>query len=89
MQKDQLNEILRIDRRDLLAVLDMRFGTVPDDIRNEIEAIQKTETLERLILAAANVPDWEGFISELKEGQGAFKLTGELYDPLSLEQRKG
>ncbi|HET7580213.1 MAG TPA: hypothetical protein VFK33_13125 [Bacillales bacterium] len=89
MEKDQLNEMLRMDRQDLMAVLDMRFGTIPDEVRNEIEAIQKMETLERLILAAANVPDLKGFVSELKEGRGAFKLTGHLYDPLSSEQRKG
>ncbi|HET7658627.1 MAG TPA: hypothetical protein VFK37_10060 [Bacillales bacterium] len=89
MMKQQLEEMLATDREDLMAVLMMRFGPVPDDIVKEIEAINSTETLERLILAAANVPNWETFVSELREGQGAFKLTGDLYDPLSAGNKKG
>lgn len=86
MKKEQMDEMLAADRHDLLMVLAMRFGSVPEAVKTEIEAIKQTETLERLILAAANVPSWDGFVEELREGQGAFKLTGELYNPLSGDQ---
>ncbi|HEX7057175.1 MAG TPA: hypothetical protein VF260_08280 [Bacilli bacterium] len=79
---------MAIDREDLLAILEMRFGEVPEDVQNEIRAIQKLDALERLILVAANVPRWEVFLSELREGKDQFKIVGEMYNPLSTNDGK-
>ncbi|HEX6800213.1 MAG TPA: hypothetical protein VF116_21045 [Ktedonobacterales bacterium] len=71
------------DREDLLAILTMRFGIVPDAVCERIAACHDLETLERLVLVAANVPTWEVFLAEL-DGQGDdFKVVGARYDPLS------
>lgn len=74
---------LQVDREDLLAVLSMRFGAVPVDIQTHIAATTEMDTLERLILVAANVPDWKSFVEELDAGSRAFRLVGQRYDPLS------
>ena len=72
-----------VDREDLLAILTMRFGAVPASVREQIEACRDLETLERLVLVAANVPAWEVFLAEL-DGQGDdFKVVGARFDPLS------
>ncbi|HET7521845.1 MAG TPA: hypothetical protein VFJ73_00835 [Bacillales bacterium] len=88
MLKEQLDEMLATDRQDLHAVLTMRFGPIPDDVCKEIEAIDSTDTLERLILVAANVPAWSVFVTELREGKNAFKLTGQSYDPLAMDPHR-
>lgn len=74
-------EMLRIDREDLLTVLTMRFGAVPEPVRTRIAACHDTATLERLILVAANTPGWERFLSELEAGTAAFRLVGEALEP--------
>lgn len=73
---------LRDDRDDLLAVLTLRFGPAPEAVQARIAACASAETLERWILAAANVPDWATFLSELDGGQGDFKLVGARYEPI-------
>lgn len=74
---------LQSDREDLLAVLVMRFGDVPNDIQAHIAAVTELDTLERLILVAANAPDWRSFVEELNAGSRAFSLVGQRYDPLA------
>ncbi len=74
---------LQSDRKDLLTVLDMRFGFVPEDIQAHIAATTELDTLERLILVAANAPDWKSFVEELDTGSRAFRLVGPRYDPLA------
>lgn len=71
------------DREDLLAVLSMRFGDVPPDIQMRIATVTGLDTLERLILVAANAPDWRSFVEELDAGAHAFRLVGQRYDPLA------
>lgn len=71
------------DRADLLAIVAMRFGAVPADVRAWIEACDDLATLERLILVAANVPTWEVFLAELAAGNDEFKLVGGRFEPLS------
>lgn len=89
MSTEREEQALRTDKEDLLAILTMRFGTVTEDVREEIERIDKLDVLERLILVAANVPTWETFVKELKEGKDSFKLIGQMYDPLANHQQKG
>ena len=72
-----------IDRDDLLAILTMRFGIVPSAVREQIEKCQDLETLERLVLVAANVPTWEVFLAELDGKGDDFKVVGARFDPLS------
>jgi hypothetical protein len=70
------------DREDLIAVLRMRFGNIPPEMIQEIYQIDELDELQRLILAAANVPSWEVFQKEFSNRKGAFRIAGELYDPL-------
>jgi len=74
-------DILQIDREDLLAVIAMRFGEVPEAVRARINACNDGATLERWILVAANAPSWEVLIDELMAGQAAFRLVGQRYQP--------
>lgn len=70
------------DREDLIALLTMRFGHVPPKIINDIYKIEQLDTLQRLILVAANAKTWGLFINELEEGEHAFKMTGEQFNPI-------
>lgn len=72
-----------VDREDLLAILAMRFGSVPSGVRERIEACQDLEAIERLVLVAANVPTWEVFLAELDGKGDDFKVVGARFDPLS------
>lgn len=74
--------MIKQDREDLQALLEMRFGAIPPDVQAEMERIDKTDTLQRLILVAANAADWNVFVQELKAGDGAFKLVGEHLSPI-------
>ncbi|WP_442600224.1 hypothetical protein [Neobacillus sp. D3-1R] len=71
------------DREDLIAVLQMRFGTIPGELVEKIYQISDMNTLQRLILAAANATSWGVFIKELQDGEGSFRLLGEEFNPLS------
>ncbi|MBX6352400.1 MAG: hypothetical protein IRZ10_03625 [Thermoflavifilum sp.] len=64
------DEWLTADKEDLLAVLEMRFGGVPYDVRNSILQIRDPDVLERLILVAANAPDWDAFETEWQQRDG-------------------
>jgi hypothetical protein len=74
---------LEVDREDLLAILSLRFGDVPSSITDQINAITKNSTLERLITVAANAASWEIFVSELLHGKESFKILGEAFNPLA------
>lgn len=73
--------LLAADRDDLLEVLTIRFGAVPDEIRARIAVCNNSETLERWILVAANVPDWATFLKDFDAGPNAFKMVGASYEP--------
>lgn len=76
-------EALRVDREDLVGLLHMRFGDVPQTVYGEILQIDQPDTLQRLILVAANVPDWATFVEELHAGPDSFRLVGDHLNPLS------
>ncbi|MDY0396622.1 hypothetical protein RWE15_22850 [Virgibacillus halophilus] len=71
------------DREDLLTVLRMRFGEISPGIIDEIYQIKEMDTLERLILVAANTPNLSTFLEELKVGPGGFKILGERFNPIN------
>lgn len=77
------------DREDLITVLKIRFGELPTHLTEAVYNISDLQTLERLILVAANAPDIHVFIEELEEGEGAFKLTGERFNPIRQELEGG
>jgi hypothetical protein len=81
MPRNQDELWLKQDREDLLALLDIRFGNVPAEVVQAIERIDRTDTLQRLILVAANAASWSVFTEELAAGDDAFKLTGERFSP--------
>lgn len=70
------------DREDLIAVLQLRFGFVPGEIIEQIYEIEDMNTLQRLILAAANAAGWSIFMEEFKAGRDSFRLLGENFNPL-------
>lgn len=76
-------EALRIDRADLLAILQQRFGSIPEDVRQQIERLDDLDTMNRLILVAVNASKFEIFVNELKEGKDAFRIVGEQFNPLA------
>lgn len=80
---------LHSDREDLLAVLTLRFGPVPESVQTRIAACDDAATLERWILVAANVPDWVTFLSDLDAGPNAFRLVGASYKPNPIGLRTG
>lgn len=65
------------DREDLIAVLRMRFGEISGEIIEKIYDINDMNSLQRLILAAANAMNWNVFLEELQAGKDSFRLLGE------------
>lgn len=74
------------DRGDLLAVLYMRFQSLPEKIEERIEAIDDPSVLDRLILVAANARDLDVVIDELVAEGPSFRLVGDRFDPLKKDK---
>jgi predicted transposase YdaD len=53
--------VLDTGRRNLLLLVEHKFGTQGEDVREAIAAITQTEALERLLLAAADASSLEAF----------------------------
>lgn len=70
------------DREDLIAVIQLRFGKVPPKVIEQIYDISDLNTLERLILVAANAPNFTIFLEELHEGEESFRIIGERFNPI-------
>jgi len=70
------------DREDLIQILRMRFGEIAPGIIEKIYEISDLDTLERLILVAANAPTLRIFLEELEAGEGSFRLVGERFNPI-------
>lgn len=70
------------DREDLISVLRLRFGTLNPGIIESIYKLDDLDTLERLILVAANAPTLSIFLEELEEGKGSFRIMGERFNPI-------
>lgn len=77
------------DREDLIAVLRMRFGNIQPGVVDAVYKISDMNTLERLILVAANAPELKIFLEELEEGSGTFKLLGERFNPIDSLHEEG
>lgn len=75
------------DREDLIALLNMRFGHVPSGIINNIYELTELDSIQRLILVAANAKTWELFLEELREGEDAFRITGEQFNPINMNEK--
>ncbi|MCY0896401.1 MAG: hypothetical protein OWS03_08965 [Alicyclobacillaceae bacterium] len=85
MDEHVVNSMLMVDLADLTALLEMKFGPIPSEVMEKIEAIRKPEVLQRLILVAANAPKASVFLAELAAGDGAFRLVGQEFNPLRQE----
>lgn len=77
------DSLLVDDREDLIAVLRMRFGDIPGEMIQQIYDIDDMNMLQRLILAAANAPNWDIFVEEFQTGKDSFRLLGEEFNPLA------
>lgn len=87
--EDHRHETVNVrEKEDLLGLVHMRFGDVPDDIKDKIMSIGDLDVLDRLFLIAVNAANWDVFISELNEGKNSFKMVGEGFDPLAEVNRK-
>ncbi|AJO21474.1 hypothetical protein QQ991_16175 [Weizmannia coagulans] len=69
------------DREDLIAIMRMRFGDIPPAFIETIYQLNDPNTLQRLILASANAPDFEIVAEELRAESGSIRLTGERFNP--------
>ncbi|MDQ6597598.1 hypothetical protein E2K98_05895 [Bacillus salipaludis] len=78
----QDDALLVDDREDLIAVLRMRFGSIPGEMIEDIYGIVDMNALQRLILSAANAANWDVFLEEFNEGRDSFRLLGEKFNPL-------
>ncbi|WP_188456089.1 hypothetical protein [Virgibacillus oceani] len=82
--EDHRHETVSVtEKEDLLGLIHMRFGSVPDDIKEKIMAIGDLDVLDRLFLIAVNAANWDVFVSELNEGKNSFKMVGDGFDPLA------
>ncbi|QRF76447.1 hypothetical protein Thermo_01969 [Thermoplasmatales archaeon] len=70
------------DIRDLLAVLELRFGEIDTVYRQKLIKMTDFSLINRLILVAANAPSLDIFLAELNSPEMNFKIVGEDYDPL-------
>jgi len=82
MFSSEKDAMLVDDREDLIAVLRMRFGDIPGEMIEEIYQIDDMNTLQRLILAAANAVSWSVFKEEMQAGNDSFRLLGEGFNPI-------
>ena len=70
------------DREDLIAVIRIRFGKISGEMIQKIYEINDYNTLQRLIIAAANATSWSVFLEEWKAGENSFRIVGEEFNPL-------
>lgn len=82
-------QYLDVDRGDLKAILDMRFGESPLEITHKIDHIQDLNQLQRLIIVACNAPEWNVFLEELYQDDQANKLVGDRFNPMGITSMKG
>ncbi|WP_026584382.1 hypothetical protein [Bacillus sp. J33] len=78
----QHDALLVDDREDLIAVLKMRFGSIPGEMIEDIYSINEADTLQRLILSAANAASLNVFLEDFNTGRDSFRLLGEGFNPL-------
>ncbi|OZU89010.1 hypothetical protein CIL03_08310 [Virgibacillus indicus] len=76
------------EKEDLLGLVHMRFGHLPDEIHEKIMAIGDLDVLDRLFLIAVNAANWDVFVAELNEGTDSFKMTGDGFDPLAEKKKE-
>lgn len=76
------------DREDLLSIIRMRFGDVDAELVESIYEIKQLDTIERLILVAANAPSYKVFVEELQQEDG-FRIVGERFNPISTYKEGG
>lgn len=77
------------DREDLIALLRMRFGDIAPGVIETIYQLNDLQTIERLILVAANAPDYKTFLTELEAKEGSFKIVGERFNPIGYDTSRG
>lgn len=51
--------------RDILRILEDRFGTVAGDVRDAVQATRDEKRLDTLVLAAVHCPDLDAFRARL------------------------
>lgn len=82
------NAALEADKRDLVDILQDRFGQVTEEIKQKIIAVNDLDVMDRLFVVAVNAANWEVFVKELNEGKDSFKIIGEDFNPLADVQKK-
>lgn len=77
------------DREDLIALLKMRFNSIPTGVIETIYGISSLDRLERLILVAANAPTFKIFLEEMEENKDSFRIMGERFNPIETLTESG
>lgn len=77
------------DREDLIALLKMRFDSIPTGVIEAIYGISSLDRLERLILVAANAPTFKIFLEEMEESEDSFRIMGERFNPIEILTESG
>ena len=77
------------DREDLIALLKMRFASIPPGVIDAIYQLNSLDALERLILVAANAPNFTVFLEEMEESEGSFRIAGERFNPIDIWSESG
>lgn len=82
------NAALQADKKDLIAVLNQRFGAITDEVVAKIEEVTDLNRMDKLFVVAVNAADWKVFATELVgDGKDSFKIIGEDFNPLAKIQK--
>lgn len=77
------------DREDLISILRMRFGDIPAKMIDAIYQLDELDTIDRLILVAANAPSFKVFLEEMGADEDSFRIVGERFNPINEMNGKG
>ena len=70
------DDILSVDKADLMALITMRFQAARSStVAERVAEIDNSDVLERLILVAANAATWEIFVEELADADQSFRIS--------------
>ena len=74
--------MLAQDQEDLIAVLRMRFGSVPKDLVQSVYDTKDLDALEKLMLIAAEAEGIENFLKKMQDEMDRFHFTGDYFNPI-------
>jgi len=70
------------DQEDMIGILRMRFGTVPEDVIQSIYNTNDSDALEKLMLIAAEAQGLDSFLEKMQEELDRFHFAGDYFNPI-------